>query len=271
MGDWYRLTYHDMANHHGGTVANVWWHGSPVHAVKECFPAYDWQEWLFVQAPKTFWSLAKNRRRYMAWLGRRLGFRRPADWYRATTADFQRHAGGSLLGEYRSSVAATVKACFPAYPWKEWLFGRLPTGFWDDRRNCRRYMRWLGKRLGYRRLDDWYRVTYWDFTRNHGKTLLRRYRNSPAAAVMALLPRSQWCEWKFTRVPPEFWDRIENRRRYVKWLGGQLGYRRRADWARVRRKDFVAHFGGALIVRYRSCRDLLAECFPQWDWQSCHR
>jgi hypothetical protein len=113
LGDWYHLSYQDMARHHGGSVANVFWHTSPVHAVKECFPQYDWHEWLFSQVPATYWQSPANRRRYMAWLSEQLGFHQWQDWYRVTTKDFQDHRGGALLLEYRSSVSATVMACYP--------------------------------------------------------------------------------------------------------------------------------------------------------------
>ena len=270
MSDWYRLTYQDMAKHHGSGLANIWWHSSPVEAVQKCFPAYDWEEWQFVQVPMAFWTTAHNRRRYMAWLGRQLGFRQAEDWYRVTTVDFQRHRGGTLLLRYRSSVSATVKACFPDYDWKEWLFGMLPAGFWDEPRHCRRYMRWLGKRLGYRRLDDWYQIKLSHFLENGGSTLVRRYGDSPSAAVIALVPRSEWHEWLFGRVPLGFWDRSENRERYLTWLGKRLGYRSVEDWMRIRRKDFWANFGASLIARYRSYEDLLAECIPQWHRQPHH-
>lgn len=271
MCDWYRLTYEDIANNHGAGVVCFWWRSSPVYAVKECFPEYDWEEWQFVQVPRTFWRGAKNRRRYMTWLGQRLGFSRVTDWYQVTTENFQQHRGGALLLEYNSSVSATVKACFPGYDWKEWMFNRLPQGFWDDLQNCRRYMQWLGRRLHYQQLDDWYRVKASDFIKNYGRPLLRHYRDSVAATVIAVVPRSQWCEWMFTRVPPRFWDDVENRRRYVQWLGRRLGYREMADWAQVSRKDFKDHFGGWLIMKYRSCWDLLEECFPQFDWQPYRR
>ena len=269
--DLYRLTYEAIAEHHGASVAGAWWHSSPVYAVKECFPGYDWEEWQFTQAPMTFWKSARNRRRYIRWLGRQLGFRRPADWYRITTEDFQNNRGGTLLLEYDSSVSATVMACFPRYHWKEWMFSRRCMGFWDDPANCRRYMRWLGKRLGYRRPDDWYKVKLTDFTENYGRPLVRRYRDSAAATVMAIVPRKRWHEWMFTRVPPGFWDDFDNRKRYIKWLGKRLGYRRTADWAGVRRSDFNGNFGGSLIGMYPAYRDLLKECFPDWDWEQYRR
>lgn len=269
MRDWYRLSYQDMACHRGSGLANAFWHGSPIHAVKECFPNYDWQEWFFAQAPRTFWHSSTNRRRYMTWLGEQLGFQKTEDWYKATTVDFQRHRGGALLLEYRSSVSETVAACFPRRDWKPWLFERAPNCFWQDRENCRTYLLWLGKRLGYKHPDDWYRLKGDDFKNNHGRMLLRRYRSSVAEVVMDLLPRRNWCEWKFTRVPPGFWNHIENRRRYILWLGKHFRCRRAKDWLRVRCKDFYDHCGGSLVIRYHSHWDLLEECIPEWDWEPC--
>lgn len=271
MRDWYRLRFEHMAAYSGSTPASYYWLSSPAYAVKACFPAYEWQEWLFAKVPEAFWQSADNRRRYMTWLGKQLGFRHLDDWYRVTTKDFQRHHGGAFLLEHRSSVSQLVAACFPQRDWKPWLFARSPSNLWEDRKTCREYMRWLGQRLGYGRLDDWYGTKSSDFVSNQGRMLLRRYRDSVAAAVIDLVPRRQWCEWKFTRVPLGFWDHLENRRRYVLWLGKQLGYRSAKDWSLVCRRHFYEHCGGGLAVMYHSIRDLLEECFPEWDWKSQER
>ncbi|MHB1033206.1 MAG: hypothetical protein ACYC35_21330 [Pirellulales bacterium] len=221
--------------------------------------------------PQTFWRSLKNRRRYLAWLGKELGFRRWEDWYGVTTLDFQKRRGGALLLRYRSSVAATVMACFPEHDWKEWKFRKIPMRFWRDPRNCRRYLDWLGQRLGYKHLDDWYGVKARDFVRNYGRELLKGYRGSPAAVVVETIPRRQWHEWRFTRVPPGFWHRAENRLRYVQWLGKRLGFRQAEDWRRLHHKDFRRNYGGTLMCVYRSRWDLLEECLPELDGQSCRR
>jgi hypothetical protein len=271
MRDWYRLQYEDMAEYSGITPACLYWFSSPHYAVKSCFPDYEWHEWLFVKVPDTFWRNAENRSRYMTWLGEQLGFHCLEDWYRATTKDFQSHQGGGFLLEHRSSVSELVTACFPRHDWKPWLFARSPTNLWCDRKNCRKYMSWLGERLGYRHLDDWYRAKLSDFVSNQGRMLLRRYHDSVAETVIALIPRRAWCEWKFTRVPPGFWDRPENRRRYVLWLGKQLGCRCVEDWSNVRNRNFYEHYGGSLVVMYHSVWDLLEECIPEWDWVTCQK
>ena len=42
--------------------------------------------------PAGFWEVAENRHRYLRWLGKELGFRRPEDWYRIQTRGYHRPA-----------------------------------------------------------------------------------------------------------------------------------------------------------------------------------
>jgi hypothetical protein len=43
------------------------------------------------------------------------------------------------------------------------------------------------------------------------------------------------------------------------------------DWQGVTRRDFDEYFGRGLVKGYYPHWDLLAECFPQWDWSVCRR
>ena len=68
MEDWYRVTTDDFKRNHGGGVLGRYWNDSAIVAVKECFPDYDWKEWLFSLAPRHFWEDPENHRKYMQWL-----------------------------------------------------------------------------------------------------------------------------------------------------------------------------------------------------------
>jgi hypothetical protein len=127
-------------------------------------------------------------------------------------------------------------------------------------------MAWLGERLGYRGTDDWYEVTIYDFLRNRGKGLISYYGHSPARAVVDLIPGRNWCEWKFHCVPQGFWEVAENRHRYLRWLGKELGFRRPEDWYQIQTRDFVRRHGTQLLARYSSLYDLMREFLPQLDW-----
>ena len=159
----------------------------------------------------------------------------------------------------------------PEHGFKEWLFNPTPMHFWDDRKNRRRYMKWLGEQLGYRRLDDWYGIRYDRVVAHRGKRLLERYHKSASAAVIDLIPRRQWHEWMFSRVPTGFWDRPENVRRYVDWLGKRLRIRRLSDWHRVGKREFIDNFGGSLLQRFGSHTAVLRKCLPELDGTAARR
>ena len=265
MEDFYRITHGDIKRHCGQGLAQNAWNASAIAGVKECFPEYDWKEWLFVCAPRNFWNDKANHRRYMDWLGQQLGCRRPEDWYRVATRDFQQHKGGAFLLQYRSSVSEAIMSYLPDFDWKEWMFVSAPNAFWASRKNRHRYLRWLGEQLGYRRWTDWYALKGEDFRQNYGGECVKYY-GSPIAAVKDLFPKRAWCEWKFSRVPKVFWHRLENRRRYIHWLAKTLGLRRRKDWHRIRATDLRSNCGGGLAFSIRPYRDVLRECFPKLDW-----
>jgi hypothetical protein len=150
----------------------------------------------------------------------------------------------------------------PDYDWKEWMFDKTPKGFWHKKKNRRRYMTWLGERLGFKSIADWYSVTFDDFRANYGTQFLKLYNQSPVAAVMDCFPKHAWNEWMFPRVPVGFWDKLANRKRYLRWLGKKLGFKRPQDWHRVRWEDFMANCGGGLLAEYRSCPEVLKGCIP---------
>ena len=266
--DWYRITTDDFKRNSGGGLFARHWNSSAVDAVKQHFPDYDWKDWLFNIAPRHFWQNPKNHRRYMKWLGQELGICDPSDWYGVTNQDFKDNRGGAFLTHYDSTVSAAIMSYLPNYDWKEWMFDKTPKGFWHERKNRKRYMIWLGKKLGFKSISDWYSVTGDDFHANYGSQYLKLYGGSPIAALRDCFPRYTWNEWMFARVPVGFWNKRENRKRYMRWLGKRLKFKRAKDWYKVRRQDFRANYAGGLLARYWSYFDVLKECIPELDWEA---
>lgn len=264
--DWYRITTDDVKRNRGGGLMKYQWNSSIITGVRECFPEYDWKDWLFQMCPRSYWKDPQHHRAYMDWLARQLGIRRPEDWYQVTNRDFTRHKGGAFLLHYDSTISKAVMAYLPEYDWKEWLFRKIPKGFWNDRRNRRRYVQWLGRKLGITRMDQWYAVTRHHIEGNHGNNLLKRFDGSPYQLLKDVYPRYDWKEWMFARVPYGFWRKRENRRRYMEWLGKRLRYRRPEDWYRIRRSDFLENFGGGFLASKPSYLTVLREHLPHLTW-----
>jgi len=248
--DWYRLSERHLREWYGGCLLKKFG-GSPSAIVKDYLPRYRWQEWRFVSVPKGFWEELVNRRRYLDWLGKHLGFRRHEDWYTITSSDFTQWYGGSLLNVYNGSVQALVKEYLPHYDWKEWLFVSTPQRFWQDAHNRRRYLEWLGTELGFRCPEDWYTLSTRQVRAHHGSRLLEIIGNSRMAVLQAYLPTYDWQEWLLSSVPARFWEEPKNRRRYLDWLGTQLGYQRAEDWHRLRATDLLSHHGEQLLTYFQ--------------------
>jgi hypothetical protein len=246
--DWYRVTVdHFTTNSGKGLLAKF--RGSPTAAVKAHLPKYAWKEWLFVNAPHGFWENRANRRRYMEWLADKLEICKTEDWYRVTGRAIRRFDGG-LLSQLGDSPIALVKDYLPEYDWKEWLFPTVPNEFWDQPLNRWRYMHWLGQQLGVERPEDWYRITGPMIRRHRGTYVLKRFNYSPTALLKDYWPDYEWKEWLFPNVPRRFWASPANRRRYMLWLGEQLGFETQEDWARLRKVDLEKHHGHQVLKRF---------------------
>ncbi len=228
--------------------------------------------WIPGPVPPRFWEDRAHRRDYLLWLAQRFDFRTLEDLYGLElTASFPRNYGGGLKKYWGQSALEAVQDCFPERDWKPWLFREVARGFWDLPANRRSYMAWLGQRLGYRCKDDWYAVGNRDFLRNKGAGLLKQHHGSAVRAVIDSIPGQEWCEWKFSQVPDGFWELAENRHRYLRWLGKELGFRRPKDWYRIQSRDFRRRRGGALLNKYSSFYDLMREFLPQLDWDRLDR
>ena len=45
------------------------------------------------------------------------------------------------------------------FPWKPWLFPRVPDHFWENLENQRKFMEWLANKLNINKIEGWYSVT----------------------------------------------------------------------------------------------------------------
>lgn len=219
------------------------------------------------RVPPGFWQQSKNRRACMEWLEAKLGIREPEDWYDLTAKTVDYFGLRGLLAYYNESIITMVQDYLPWYDWKEWLFPRAPCNFWDDAQNRLRYLKWLGNRLGFETWENWYRIRISDFYENRGSSLITRTKDGIASLIMSHFPEHEWQEWRFNHTPPGFWDKQANRRRYLEWVGNQLGYEKPDDWYGLQVKHLRNHYGNGLLMRYKnSPARLLMATFPEHAW-----
>lgn len=269
--DWYALKREHFRRNRGAGLLALAYGDSPLQALQDFMPEKDWKPWLLHSTPQRFWRDAKNRRDYMRWLETQLGIVRPEQWYDVTKEDFIRYCGHGLLANYYGdSVFEAVKEYLPKRRWLPWRFASAPQGFWQKANNRARYLDWLAERLGLRTPEAWYSVTLRQIAKCHGATLTASCGHSMLNILREYMPDYDWKPWLFRRIPANYWQNPENRRRYLLWLGEELGYRLPRDWYQLTGRDVVQTGGGVLwrdIYRGRLL-DLLRERYPNYSWNA---
>ncbi len=69
-------------------------------------------------------------------------------------------------------IFIVLSVIFPEYNWVPWKFNRVPTGFWDDIENHKKFFNWVAKEKNIQKPADWQRVTLDDITQLGGRGLL---------------------------------------------------------------------------------------------------
>lgn len=264
--DWYKLKNDDLKKNWGSGLLHRY-ESSMYKLMKDLFPEIDFLPWKFSMVPKGFWEVAENRKWYINWLGETLGYKRPEDWYQLTVKLVNYNYGGGLLKNmYDYSPSRLISENFPEYGLKPWLFGKTNSIFWKDSSNIREYINWLGSKLGYQKLDDWYSVQTADFKRFSGGGLIDLY--TPRELLAIAYPNNNWMPWKFKQLAQNYWSVKENRDEYLLWLAEQLGYKKQEDWYGVTNSDFQRNFGGGILDFYKNDRiRVLQDVDPTFDWQ----
>eukprot|EP01122_Echinamoeba_exundans_P013192 TRINITY_DN5720_c0_g1_i1.p1 TRINITY_DN5720_c0_g1~~TRINITY_DN5720_c0_g1_i1.p1 ORF type:complete len:311 (+),score=40.76 TRINITY_DN5720_c0_g1_i1:75-1007(+) len=123
LEDWYQVKYRDLVQQlkqRGVPITAIqnYCGGSFVNALKETYPAHEWQEWRFAKVPKGFWKDLDNRKRYFNWVGQQLKLQTREDWYGVT---YNQVAGlganGILQSQYNSSLSEALADVYPDHAW----------------------------------------------------------------------------------------------------------------------------------------------------------
>lgn len=142
-------------------------------------------------------------------------------------------------------------------------------GFWKDKRNRIKYMKWLSQQLGIKKAEDWFKINKSAFYKNRGSGLLAcYYGDSPIRALREYQAEITGKEWLFSSTSQGFWAKRENRKCYLEWLGQELQIKEYEDWYQLTRTVLGNNHGGRLLQGFYhgSIIKLLQDNFPEYEW-----
>jgi hypothetical protein len=245
--DWYRVTNNDLIDNGGSSLVQLGY--KTIDLLRELYPRRTYYPWLFSQVTQGFFQSYERRVEYLRWLGKQLGFKTESDCLTLTRLQFADNGGAPLFDQYyQGDMCNAMREIFPGREWFPWEFAKVPVGFWDDIQNCRAFLTWLGKRLGYESKSDWYKVRRADFRDNLGNGFIKRFK-MPYLGLKAAYPNYDWLPWMFENVPVGFWEVKSNRGWYLTWLGKQLRFTRADQWEELSAKQLTSHCGNGLIAK----------------------
>jgi hypothetical protein len=158
-------------------------------------------------------------------------------------------------------MAQRLRVDFSLIPGKK---KRRP-GYWLEKHNHVTFLDQLWKKLGLKRMEDWYEVTLNTLIDHGANGILSKYSFSPSKMLLEVYPNHDWIIWKFKCVPQGFWDNAGNRKEFLNWLEKQMYITKWTDWYRISQKQISKVASTTVIQRY-GMMSLLKEAFPQWKW-----
>lgn len=153
----------------------------------------------------------------------------------------------------------------------EWKFRQVPRSWWSSRENRLTFFKWLEGVLGISSPEDWYQKTSESILELDDATtmLTNYYGNSLVAMLRDLRPQDSWLEWKFKQAPSNFWDSVENQRKFMDHASEALGLRSVQEWQHVTTKQLVSVGGARILKGYQySMLDLLQQVYPSIEWNT---
>jgi hypothetical protein len=202
--DWYKITRTVIDNNYGMGLINSCFRGSVYDLVKYVYPEYRWLPWMFTNAPNGFWFDTENIKWWISWYMETHGYTTLDELYAMTYPDVIAYNGGALWTRKRDpkyrNPYELLTAVYPDHSWLPWRFVNTIDGFWRNLDNVRWYLSWLGERLWFTSMDDWYCLSKEMLENNHGSGLLDNYNNSPSEIIKKAYPNHAWEHVRFSNT-----------------------------------------------------------------------
>lgn len=265
MKDWYRISSEDIVKN-GGSQLLEKYGDSCSEVIISAYPEYDWTIWKFERVPRCYWNHEENRRSFLDWIGQQLGFKNLDDWYNITAKDILDNGGQELLGQYGGLSNKIIQDVYRDHVWDSNRF--LDTKMeLDDNSHHKRFLDKIGKALGFKNMEDWYKISHKNMIDMGGSSILHKYGNSPAKLIQSVYPQHDWKMWKFKRDAGGTWSQLEQQQRFelVQWLAKELKIESLDEWYRISWSQISEKLPLDIFKKY-PLEQLLTETYPFHKW-----
>lgn len=277
MNGWYHLTSDEIKKLGGGHLQNTYG-GSVTHLLQTVYPEHPWQTWKFDIVPRGFWKSRDNQKAFIADYEKEHGITDLGQWYSFSSELTKKTRLASMLNVLKMDLPRFIMGIHSDHAWEPWRFTRLPGSWWESREHRREYFDYLSGVLSLPSPSLLLNVSIDEVHQNFGGTLLyTHYGNSLLRAAIDLYPEVSWRELGvvgdqlLTPLSRKSFNKsISMRKEKIAHIGYKLGVdaSNLDAWYTIRREDFMANGGAALLKYHRNSLQLaLQEAYPEHNWQ----
>jgi len=221
LQDWYYVKKEDIEQR-GGFMLLKEYKRSLRNVLLKVYPEHNWLPWKFGPVEQKYWT-KENQRMFFDSIASEIGIRNLDDWYNIKTSTIVEKGGGTILNYYYGdSLSQALITLYPNHEFLLWKFNKVPSTFWKNLDNQRKFFDWVAKQLHLKKPDDWYQVSPKEINKMGGSTIMGMYSGSLYKALQSIYQDVEWYPWKFKRTPDGFWKDIQNQRFYFDWIAKQL-------------------------------------------------
>lgn len=278
--DWYFVTLNQVQRM-GGSGLLTYFNNSLFRALQNIYSEFDWKLFVSSSLPKGKNKFRKWRRHFVAdsseleskketdrnlmnRIGKQLGIETHRDWYQVSLSEVKSLSSGvrSLLRLHRNSLFDILSQVYSEFEWN-------PFPFFTEKRsakNVRLFLDWIGDQFCIENQHDWYQFTARDVKGVGASSLFANF-DSLCSALQHGYPEFQWNAVLFPQITKHWWRQHINQRKFLDWIGGELGIERQEDWYNVTEQQIFS-FGGYILCQrvHRGFQEALEKVYSEYQW-----
>jgi len=188
LDDFYTVSALEVSRSMHGTMLSGIFGGSLHKVLNAMYPQHDWKLTKFVSVPQNYWSVRDNQWHKLEEIGKSLNIKVLDDWLKFAQRDLVKRGASGLLGANGGSLYNTLRFVYPQHKWNFKAKDTKPWGYWKDRTEVTRFLKFAETKLHINSPEMWYRVSLDQMKKLGGSGLMYYFPN----ILNTIYPERNW-------------------------------------------------------------------------------
>ena len=269
LDDWYSITLTKFKKQGGGSLLSLY-NSNLFNILKNNYPNHKWDDLKRRSLPQRYLLTIENQRKVLDHFAKENNFKSSNDWYSIRVRDIRKSKGLSVLFRYKG-LMDTLKNVYPEIEWDEILKETHTKNYWRSEENQRNFLDKLFIRLGFNKMEDYYKLNNKDIKLHGGGPLLKLYNDSFYNALVKLYPDYHWDVLKSNaKQKKKYFSNFKQLSAYFLNIQRKFSIEKKEDWFRLSSYQVRNEPGGSTICKIGIFK-YLKILFPDQCWKSSFR